>query len=330
MDSAVRRLVSFESERECRFALSWLSKIEKLSLPGKTGNNLETLNRQINEMLSSLPAAGTQGIRLEDKLQELEVAVKENILSDADMDWLSRNPVATLYLWWRLKVQKHAIFFRDPKLRWGDEDSFLRRLTREDEHKLFDMACTSQPERLKWVIDYLDSLIIVHSDHVYTKGELLGRLKNEFINERRIRLSPAWLVAKDEGACKWAWDYISDYQRKYSIKRNKDNPSTSVTGGSFTSNYRPDESDLGEYVLAVQAAFELWEWGDDARELFVNKMSRSWSQYSLRRSRKDKKPINCYVDSATKKKLESYCVKTNSTITEVIETLINNHCKPPY
>lgn len=59
-------------------------------------------------------------------------------------------------------------------------------------------------------------------------------------------------------------------------------------------------------------------------------MSRSWSQYSLRRSRKDKKPINCYVDSATKKKLESYCVKTNSTITEVIETLINNHCKPPY
>lgn len=60
MDSAVRRLVSFESERECQFALSWLSKIEKFSLPGKTGNNLETLNRQINQILSSLPAAGTQ------------------------------------------------------------------------------------------------------------------------------------------------------------------------------------------------------------------------------------------------------------------------------
>lgn len=265
MDSAVRRLVSFESERECRFALSWLSKIEKLSLPDKTGNTLETLNRQINQMLSSLPAAGTQGIRLEDKLQELEFAVKENILTDADMAWLSRNPVATLCLWWQLKVQKRAIFFHDPRLQWGDESSILRRFTWEEEHKFFDIACTSQSERLKWVIDYLDSLIIVHSDHVYTKAELLGRLKNEFINERRIKLSPAWLVAKDEDACKWAWDYISEYQRKYSIKRNKGNPSTSVIGGNFTSNYLPDESAPDEYVLAVQAAFELWEGGDDGR-----------------------------------------------------------------
>ncbi|ECH3817632.1 hypothetical protein FPC62_27080 [Salmonella enterica] len=330
MGAVGQKWVSFESERECRFALHWLNIVAKQNLPPTKGSNLDMLNHQINEILNKLPVAGTHTIRLNDILRDLELAVKDNILTEAELQWLNRNRIVTLCFCWLLRTQQHAIFFHDPTKQWGNPDNIISTLSEEEKQKLFAVACTSQEERLKWIIQYLDSIIITRSDITYTKSELLNKIKNRYINERQIRLSPQWLVETNEDACKWAWLYIVNYQKKYFLKKNTGILSITNPDWSFTNNYSPDESDPGEYILAVHAAFELWSEGDDARELFINKMNRSWNQYSLRHSRRDKKPVNCYVDRATKKKLEKYCKLTKRTITEVIETLINTYCNPPF
>lgn len=330
MEPVIRRMVNFETERECRFALHWLNIVVKLNRPSQAGSNLDTLNQQINEMLNSLSVAGTQTIKRDNILRDLERAVKENILTDADLAWLKRNAIVTLCFWWQLRTQRHAIFFRDKNHRWGNVEDILSTLPEGDVDQLLSITCTSQDERFKCIVSYLDSLVVSPSEITYSKAELLEKIKNGYINERQVRLSSGWLVQKDEEACRWAWKYISDYQRKHRLKKNKNNPNNIITGGYFISDYSPDESSSDEYVLAIYAAFELWGEGDDARELFISKINRAWNQYNLRRTRKDKKPVNCYVKNATKKKLEKYCKATDKTITEVIEALINNHCKPPF
>ncbi len=328
MDSKIHKWVNFQTERECWFALRWLNIVGKQNPPMSAEGNVDTLNRQINQILNSMLEAGTQVIRRDDKIRELEQAVKENILTDGDLSWLKRNAIATLCLWWQLRTHRHTIFFRERQKSFNNHDLILSTLSAEDE--LFTRVYTSHNERFMCIVHYLDSLIVMRSDKTYAKSELLNKIKREYINERPVRLSPSWLVQKDNDACKWAWKYITDYQKNHLLKNNKSDSFYRFPDGFFANGYHPDESSPGEYLIAIYAAFELWDERDDARELFITRMNRAWNQYTLRHTRKDKKPINCYVNSATKKRLEKYCKTTNQTITDVIEALINDHCKPPF
>lgn len=327
MGTEVKKWVSFRTERECRFALRWLNKVESLTLPMPSGSTLEILNKQINQILNSNFLAGTQSIRVEEKVRELEVAVKDNILSDDNLGWLKRNKIVALCLWWQLRTYHKLVFFRNQVDAWKNYDIILSMLSSEDESKLLSTICIGPDERLKFIVDYLDSFIIPHSNVVFAKTELLDDIKNKYINERSVRWSPACLMKKDKNSCEWAWKYISDYQNNHGLKNNKNAASDTIQKVLFVNTYHPDESDLDDYITSVYAAFELWDEGIDARELFVTRISRAWNQYTLRNTRKDKKPINCYVSSATKNKLDKYCKETNRTITDVIETLIKDNCK---
>ncbi|EIM5528686.1 hypothetical protein LNM54_000390 [Salmonella enterica subsp. enterica] len=323
------RKVNFTTIRECQFAILWLNKEGKINIPMDKGNTPAELNHQINKMLDK-----SFGSRRENLIIDLESVVKNNVPDETQFEWLGKNDVLTLCLWWVIKRNRSNIFAKDTEYLFKNKNT-LNIPQFKDGNILSKSAATRHEERLRDIITFLDNLIVTGSRHIYTKSELLNQVKYEYINKRPLRLSLPWLTSENQVGCEWAWLYTMDYHKKHHNRDIKDSYNISfrkrtVLNNEFTTNYKPDSSSVLEYSLAVKAAFELWPAGDDARELFITKIKRAWNQYNLRHSRKDKKPVNCFINTSTKNKLETYCKKTNKTITDVIETLINNHCKPPY
>lgn len=334
MTVQIREKVNFTTMRECWFAISWLNKEGGINIPMYTRNTPQELSQQIDHMLNNAPHTKGNNIRIDNLITRLKSVVEENIPDKAHFEWLRKNEIPTLCLWWVIKKNESNIFAKDIKYSPKNKET-LNIPQFKNGNILSESAATRHEERLQDIIAFLDNLIVAGSEHIYTKSELLSRVKDEYINKRPLRLSLPWLTPENQDACEWAWSYTMDYHKKYLNRYIKDSYNLSfrkrtLFNNEFTTNYNPDPSSTLEYVLAVNAAFELWSAGDDARELFITKIKRAWSQYNLRHSRKDKKPVNCFINASTKKKLEIYCEKTNRTITDVIEALINTHCKPPF
>ncbi|EJK6212066.1 hypothetical protein MX582_004797 [Salmonella enterica] len=334
MTGHCNRKVNFATMRECQLAILLLNKKGRFNLPMYTGNTPQELNHQINQMLDNRFRTELQKKRKDIIIICLESVVKNNIIDETQFEWLRKNETLTLCLWWVIKTNGVNIFAQNLDHLWRNKNT-LNILQFKNGNILSETAAARHEERLRDIITFLDNLIVKGSKHIYTKSDLLNLIKNEYINKRQLRLSLPWLIPENQSACKWAWYYTMDYHEKYRIRYknspdNFENRTIKLLNDEFTSKYNPDTSSSQEYVLAVNAAFELWSAGDGTRELFITKIKRAWSQYNLRHSRKDKKPVNCFINTSTKKKLEIYCEKTNRTITEVIETLINTYCNPPF
>lgn len=148
----------------------------------------------------------------------------------------------------------------------------------------------------------------------------MDRLKDQWKNIYSKPVPLKWLPDEEE-AVLWAWNSLKSLQEE----RN------APTGGLSFMLSSPGLStwftplNHSERNLALRAAIDLWDDAPDTKRLFLLNLNKAWNQQKLRQSRTDKKALNTYLKNETKMRLDFMAERSGVRISDMLETLINDH-----
>lgn len=156
------------------------------------------------------------------------------------------------------------------------------------------------------------------------KESLLSSLQDRWFHAEKELKKFKWLSEEDEESCRWAWEYLENYDRRERSRPTESNLSQRTatnSGVNSLSCFTPVSSK--ERLLSIYAVLRLWQCHPAEKTLLIRNMSKAWRQCQLRRERDDKKAINSYVDIEVKERLELLARHLRYPINELLSHLIN-------
>lgn len=180
---------------------------------------------------------------------------------------------------------------------------------------------TSNEERYRAILQFFDRP--TGKPRTEKEQHLRSLQKHWFLSEKEVK-SFTWLSDEDDDGCRWAWNYLDEYDRR---ERSQPYDSTMLrppapvnSGINSLSLFRPVSTK--KRLLSVYAVLRLWQCHHSEKTLLIKNMSKAWRQRQLRRERENKKAINSYVDIEVKEKLEMLARHFRCQINEVLSDLI--------
>lgn len=296
--------------RICSFYLDWLGINKNTRTEGVNRQDADSCHQAVNQLINQHYPDREQQDRL---LAEINAACDENILPTDRFDWLEHDERAAFWMWGYLcEASDYQLgISRSRDAPFGQNwYQFLQ----------LNKSPTSHQERMQLLFNFFDWIIIPAPPVNRLKSQVMDRLKDQWRNIYSKPLPLKWLPDEEE-AVLWAWNSLK------SLQDEKNKP----TGGLSLSLSTPGLSTWftplshSERNLALRAALDLWEDAPDTKRLFLLNLNKAWNQQKLRQSRTDKKALNTYLKNETKTRLDFMAERSGVRISDMLETLINDH-----
>lgn len=296
--------------RICNFYLAWLGINKNIRAEGVNRQEAGSCHQAVNHLLNKYYPDKEQQDRL---LADMHTACDENILSAEKFDWIENDERAAFWMWGYLC---EASDYQLGIPRSGDAPfgqnwyQFLQ----------LNKSPASHRERMQLLFNFFDWIIIPAPPVNHLKSQVMDRLKDQWKN---IYSKPAplkWLPDEEE-AVLWAWNSLKSLQEE----RNAPTGGLSFTLSSPGLSTWFTPLSHAERNLALRAALDLWDDAPDTKRLFLLNLNKAWNQQKLRQSRTDKKALNTYLKNETKMRLDFMAERSGVRISDMLETLINDH-----
>ncbi|MBH2928758.1 hypothetical protein I5Q11_24260 [Serratia ureilytica] len=305
-----RLIIKTRDQRTCLFYADWLNTNTYINTSSVSRQDADSCRRALNQLINqNIPNKEQQ----EKLLAEMEVARNENILPPESFDWLRQDERAAFWLWAFLCKARDYEFGIDPPPMAGFVENWYQRLN-------LSLSPVSHQERINIIITLFDSIIISTPPVTYLKAEVMEKLKSRWKIIYSKPLPLKWL-SDEEDAVLWAWNNLqkvqkdkSGYSRSFYINRRTPGLTTWFTPLNHAERH-----------LALRAALDLWDDAPDTKRLFLINLNKAWNQQKLRQSRTDKKALNTYLKNETKMRLDLMAERSGLRISDMLETLINDH-----
>ncbi len=296
--------------RICHFYLDWLGINKNIRPEGINRQDAGNCHHAVNQLINQYYPDKEQQNRL---MAEMNTACDENILPAEHFDWLEHDERAAFWLW--------GYLYTVGDLTLGISSS---RDARYDENWYQFLQLSKSPashqERMQLLFNFFDWIIIPAPPVNHLKRQVMDRLKDQWKNIYSKPVPLKWLPVEEE-AVLWAWNSLKSLQEE----RN------APTGGLSFMLSSPGLStwftplNHSERNLALRAAIDLWDDAPDTKRLFLLNLNKAWNQQKLRQSRTDKKALNTYLKNETKMRLDFMAERSGVRISDMLETLINDH-----
>ncbi|MBF8106388.1 hypothetical protein I1A46_14785 [Serratia liquefaciens] len=296
--------------RICHFYLDWLGINKNIRPEGINRQDAGNCHHAVNQLINQYYPDKEQQNRL---MTEMNTACDENILPAEHFDWLEHDERAAFWLW--------GYLYTVGDLTLGISSS---RDARYDENWYQFLQLSKSPashqERMQLLFNFFDWIIIPAPPVNHLKSQVMDRLKDQWKNIYSKPVPLKWLPVEEE-AVLWAWNSLKSLQEE----RN------APTGGLSFMLSSPGLStwftplNHSERNLALRAAIDLWDDAPDTKRLFLLNLNKAWNQQKLRQSRTDKKALNTYLKNETKMRLDFMAERSGVRISDMLETLINDH-----
>lgn len=142
--------------------------------------------------------------------------------------------------------------------------------------------------------------------HKGKKKQLLSELYTEWGNVKAKDREIRWLDHKNEDQIKWAWNYLERHQAVPAI------PTPISTTGQYTS--------------VLSSIDHLAYRGSAEKQLFLDKMRKTWSQKKYRDSQAGKKQRSFFIREDVSEKLNALASKQKLKPAELLEKLVEEAC----
>ena len=309
-DNGRQHLIKTRDLRVCAFYAGWLGVNKIINTRDIPHQDAESCRQALNKLINQFIPNAEQRARL---FSDMETARDENILPLESFDWLEQDERATFWLWAYICKAGDYELGIDKPANAEFEKNWYQRMN-------LSVSPTSHQERINIIISFFDNIIIPTPPVNHLKRQVMDRLKDQWKN---IYSKPAplkWLP-DEEDAVLWAWNSLKSLQEErnaptigLSLNISTPGMSTWFTPLSHT-----------ERNLALRAALDLWDDAPDTKRLFLLNLNKAWNQQKLRQSRTDKKALNTYLKNDTKTRLDFMAERSGVRISDLLETLINDH-----
>jgi len=309
-DNGRNGLITSRDSRICIFYVEWLSAIKRINTSNVPRQDAQSCRQALNQLINQLIPDKNQQARL---ITEMETGREENILPLEDFGWLRQDERATFWLWAYLhQVSDHTLGINPPEnAEFGS--NWYRRLN-------MTSSPISHEERINLITFFFDNIIIFTPPVNHLKKKVMERLKDQWKVIYQKPLPLKWLP-DEEGIVLWAWDNLQKVQKNKNLDLTELFSNFSAPG--LTTWFTPLSH--SERRLALRAALDLWDDSQDTKRLFLLNLNKAWNQQKLRQSRTDKKALNTYLKNETKTRLDFMAERSGVRISDMLETLINDH-----
>lgn len=300
--------------RTCRFYASWLHLNKILDTTQVPIKDAESCRETLNYLITKHYPNKEYQAKL---LSDMEIASDTNILSQEYFEWLRRDERAAFWLWAYLCNVKDYQLGINPPENAAPEKNWYQYLN-------LNISPESHQERIDVIIKFFDSIFIPAPPVSDLKNKIMEKLKNQWKFIYRKPLPLKWLPDEEEPVL-WAWNQLSKIQKeKLSyIKYRASDRYSSPSESGLTTWLTPLSHH--ERNIALRVALDLWDDAPDSKRLFLLNLNKSWNQQKLRQSRTDKKALNTYLKNETKIRLDFMAEHNGVRISDMLETLINQH-----
>lgn len=309
-DNGRQHLIKTRDLRVCAFYAGWLGVNKIINTRDIPRQDAESCRQALNKLIHQFIPNAEQQTRL---LSDMETARDENILPLESFDWLKQDERATFWLWAYICKAGDYELGIDPPANAEFGKNWYQRMN-------LSVSPTSHQERINIIISFFDNIIIPTPPVNHLKRQVMNRLKDKWkaIYSKPVPLK--WLP-DEEDAVLWAWNSLKSLQEE----RNAPTIGLSLnisTPGMSTWFVPLSHSECN---LALRAAIDLWDDAPDTKRLFLLNLNKAWNQQKLRQSRTDKKALNTYLKNETKTRLDFMAERSGVRISDMLETLINDH-----
>lgn len=243
----------------------------------------------------------------EEFIKNMQRACVDEIIPLSTFDWIKDNARACYWIWYQVRAatvsQLSAYQYSANKIKVPSyvQDSQVNAslppmLSLYLQFNLTTLPASHQ-ERFDAIMDFFD---------LWSASDVE---KNKYLFDMKLQWSAIfnehdpfyWLSEVDNGQCLWAWEYASPKIHSYYIKPLSPK----------------------DYYHATYALFDTWVIHPDTKKIFLMKMSKAWGQKKYRDGLLHKVPLNTYLDTEVKMKLDALAEGEGKKINEMITTLIN-------
>jgi hypothetical protein len=267
---------------------------------------------EINKVLNRLPS-------MDDKQKHIFTKIMNDctdnlLLRDSEFDFLKKeNSRMCFWIWCYLRrtcINNNIMSKLNNKPILGasnDQDDIIAK------GLYLDSGLNPEPQtkkqRYSLIIEFFDRLPISHVYSLAYKIALLEHFQMEW--NKVLKIEPfSWI---DKSNSEWAWHYLSSCKRP-----------------AIPTFFIPIPTDKLQMREATIAAFDAWNAEDNAKELFIIKMKRAWSQKKHRDSMIGQKAYSIVMSDGIKAKLDFLSQENNYTKNKIVEKLITqeyNKCQ---
>ncbi|WP_447716667.1 hypothetical protein [Pluralibacter gergoviae] len=314
-DDGRRGLITSRDLRVCVFYAGWLNASNKINTSNVPRQDAESCRQALNQLINRAIPDKNQQARL---LSEMETARDENVLPLDCFDWLRQNERATFWLWAYLCKAGDYEFGIGPPANAEFGKNWYQRIN-------LSLSPASHQERMHILIAFFDNIYVSTPPVNHLKKQVMEKLKDRWKIIYSKPLPLKWLP-NEEDAVLWAWNNLQKVQREKADNIGGLYMSLSIPG--LTTWLTPLSH--SERNLALRAALDLWDDAPDTKRLFLLNLNKAWNQHKLRQSRTDKKALNTYLKNETKMRLDFMAERSGVRISDMLETLINDHYRKTY
>ncbi|WPU21957.1 hypothetical protein RI049_18165 [Cedecea neteri] len=296
--------------RICHFYLDWLGTNKNIRPEGINRQDAENCHQAVNQLINQYYPDREQQDRL---LSEINAACDENILPAERFDWLERDERAAFWLWSYLcTVGDHQLGISSSRdARYNQNWYQLLQL---------NQSPASHQERMQLIVNFFDLIIIPTPPVNHLKHQVMDRLKDQWKIIYNKPQPLKWLPDEEEVVL-WAWNSLKSLQEEKNALAG--GLSFMLSSPGLSTWFTPLSH--AERCLALRGAIDLWDDAPDTKRLFLLNLNKAWNQQKLRQSRTDKKALNTYLKNETKMRLDFMAERSGVRISDMLETLINDH-----
>lgn len=243
--------------------------------------------------------------QIKDLVFSLVDARKEKILSEEEFDWIKQEGRACNFVWCLLKwatfdnikaLSHMGQESETPGYRYLSTSFFDQYVRAEDFHD-FD-------KNYQQLIEFFDGW----GGDIYFKRNMMNSLKGCWENKKREKVKLAWLEKDNEEQCEWVWEYIKrKFERHFII-------------GKVFIVLRPLSS--SQYYACSFAVLDFWEAAAGEKQYFAMKLKKAWDQREYRKKQVGRSPLNTYISSEAKIKLDKLAEEREEKIYRTLERII--------
>lgn len=304
----IKDIKTFSDIRVCHFYLNYLNKYKNIPQENCNWQDAHSCMMAVNRMVIRYSPDKHQQEQL---LAETEAACGENILPREAFEWINENERTAFWLWGYLRQNgDYATGLYPPENNTGNFRNWYHRLNLSDSPR-------NHQERMLLITRFFDGIFVPTGQGL--KNRVMEQLKNKWKGILNQPEPVKWLP-DDEASVSWVWDTLKKHQEPATPAPALMLP-WEVPG--LTTWFTPMSH--AEKLLAVRAAFDLWDEQPDSKRLFLLNLNKAWNQRKLRQSRTDKKALNTYLKNDTRMRLDILAAHYDMRISDVLEKLINEH-----
>lgn len=283
--------IDVEDLFECRYYICELSS-QGFNLRDYYLSDISKICTRIGLDIKEKYQNTSRGVEL---LKEIKHKYHLRKLNNTQLVWIKSNSRACYWLWLKIKIDNDIEVYRFGETQLIKNANKLKKTP-------IPMDAHTHEERFSYLKTYLDYWPITTDEKVGELAKIHDRWAHVFNRHEPLkRLSP-----KDKERCYWTWNYMENSE-KFPIM-------SSITPANLT-----------EIDCALKAVIDVYtsRIGIDLMDLFMLRMNKAWSQKTYRNKLVDKKPLNTYISTSAKKRLDAIAKKNNKKINELIEEMIN-------